>query len=253
MQTKLVNFNQPIGLSVANANKGQVKDNPPLLVTKISNDSGRMADVKKQGALLAKVKASKLGLSESNKQEMHSRSQAAKAETARYDAIFAACEKTFGGWDNKMIAGGLTQHFLSFSAAQLDKAFTQIAGQSSKQAEAIKLAEKPIRQELVNWLFAGNVAKPLETWAQQANKSHLENGLRNAVDSLPSLPKASMAERKQQRETDYQSLTHVTNKLLDEFNRQSTTPVRTLDGKVLSSVTVMNKLDDLLAQHLGVH
>ncbi|TOG36469.1 hypothetical protein CGJ05_22960, partial [Vibrio parahaemolyticus] len=63
--------------------------------------------------------------------------------------------------------------------------------------------------------------------------------------------KQSIVDRKKQREDDYKSLTHVANKLLDEFNLNSSEPIRTSDSKVLTSSSVSRMISDLISKHVN--
>ncbi|ENY2737781.1 hypothetical protein ACFW1Z_004367 [Vibrio parahaemolyticus] len=226
-------------------------DDQKISIAKVFHDTSRASEVKKHSSLISKLKASKQGLKEESKQVVHDRSVSSKAETGRYDQIMQACSETFGKWDSQMIQSGLRQHFLSYAASLLDANFERLAAMSDDMAKSVKCAEKPIRNELVTWLYAGGISSADETWSQQANKSHLENGLRNSVDGLPQAAKQSIVDRKKQRKDDYKSLTHVANKLLDEFNLNSSEPIRTSDSKVLTSSSVSRMISDLISKHVN--
>ncbi|EGR1112954.1 TPA: hypothetical protein ACGGCQ_003523 [Vibrio cholerae] len=225
-------------------------DDQKISIAKVFHDTSRASEVKKHSSLISKLKSSKQGFKEESKQVVHDRCVSSKAETGRYDQIMQACSETFGKWDSQMIQSGLRQHFLSYAASLLDVSFERLAAMSDDMAKSVRCAEKPIRRELVTWLYAGGVSSADETWSHQANKSHLENGLRNSVDGLPQNAKQSFADRKRQREDDYKSLTHVANKLLDEFNSTASNPVRTSDSKVLTSSSVSRMISDLVAKHV---
>lgn len=225
-------------------------DEQKVPITRVCHDTSRASEVKKYSSLISKLKSSKHGFKEESKQVVHDRCISSKAETARYDQIMQACSETFGKWDSQMIQSGLRQHFLSYAASLLDVTFERLAAMSSDMSKSVKCAEKPIRNELVTWLYAGEISSADETWSQQANKSHLENGLRNSVDGLPLEAKKSLVDRKKQREEDYKSLTHVANKLLDEFNSTASNPIRTSDSKVLTSSSVSRMISDLVTKHV---
>ncbi|EGQ9647329.1 ABC transporter ATPase, partial [Vibrio cholerae] len=149
---------------------------------------------------------------------------------------------------------GMKQHFLSYAASIMDREFSLICSQSENGKQSVEEHKSAIRIDLIKWLsFDLSNKDPKEIWASSANKSHIENGLRNTVDSLksPGLERASKEERRKAQQFDYQALTDVSNKLLDKFNQLCDTPLRSSDNQVISSRSVERQVYKLLDKYIG--
>ncbi|WP_248364772.1 ABC transporter ATPase [Vibrio cholerae] len=204
---------------------------------------------------LSKIKSSPNGYKEKSPEFVKMKASQGRQERSRLSSIESACARSFDGFSEDIKISGMKQHFLSYAASIMDRQFSLICSQSENGKQSVEEHKSAIRIDLIKWLFFDLSNKdPKEIWASSANKSHIENGLRNTVDSLksPGLERASKEERRKAQQYDYQALTDVSNKLLDKFNLLSDTPLRSLDNQVITSRSVERQVYKLLDKYIKI-
>ncbi|EKF9450817.1 ABC transporter ATPase [Vibrio cholerae] len=212
------------------------------------------AVLSRKTSFLSKIKSSRNGYKEKSPELVKEKATQQRQQRSRLSSIEIACEKSFDSLSDEIKLSGMKQHYLSFGASIMDREFSLICSQSEEGKQLVENYKDSIRLEFIQWLsFDTSKKDPKEIWASSANKSLIENGLRNAVDSLksPGLDRATKEERRKAQQFDYQSLTEVSNQLLDRFNQLSEAPLKSSDNNVISSRQVERKVFQLVDKYFG--
>ncbi|EJF1758094.1 ABC transporter ATPase [Vibrio cholerae] len=225
-----------------------------LDVKSVKQGADVLPTVSRKTSFLSKIKSSPNGYKEKSPELVKEKASQERQQRSRLSSIESACAKSFDDLPDDIKVSGMKQHFLSYAASIMDREFSLICSQSENGKQSVEENKSAIRIDLIKWLsFDLSNKDPKEIWASSANKSHIENGLRNTVDSLksPGLERATKEERRKAQQFDYQALTDVSNKLLDKFNQLSDTPLRSSDNQVISSRSVERQVYKLLDKYIG--
>lgn len=171
------------------------------------------------------------------------------------EKVTETCITEFEQIDTTLVKDeGTLQHYLCYAANRMDSKLTKVLTLSPQLKSKYKECENSIRAELVHFIWGNESVDAKNKWLG-ANSGVLLNSVRNGVDNLmlesDEYYRFFMT-RKEITSEVYSALADGVNQVVDKFNYSLKMPFKDICGNTLTSESVENKVDTLLAKYLNI-
>lgn len=171
------------------------------------------------------------------------------------EKVSDTCITEFEQIDTKLVEDeGTLQHYLCYAAHRMDSKLTQVLTLSPQLKSKYKECENSIRAELVHFIWGNESVDAKNKWLG-ANSGVLLNSVRNGVDNLMLESDEYyrfFMNRKEITSEVYSAMADGVNQVVDKFNHSLKIPFNDIYGNTLTSESVENKVDSLLAKYLNI-